>query len=366
MNMVKKFFKLSLIVPVIAGVAIFYFLNLTTLPTPQVNYRQTPETGEMIVVYFSSSVPEDKALKSFSISPAIPGDLQWLSDYNELQFIPFEGFEPNKSYTVHINRSSSLFAQVVSNTTKKTFQPKGLPTRFNARVPGDSTIYYVTELGLKRPVTLEVFHSYPNNKEEGIRTIDRETLNLYPDNGLVRLDRGSRVYKIEGGSKRHILNVETFNAMGLDWNSITTINQYEFDSYLEKDVISINILSDADKPAGKFVEVDLKAMIVTMWEDGKIVGEVPVAGTGNPLTSPTRKGFFSVISKEDNHLSSLSHVWMPWSVRYSGNYYIHGWPYWPNGTRLTSIYSGGCVRLKDEDAKKVYDFSEVGTLVSVQ
>lgn len=362
----KEFFDIKLFVSVIAGVATFWFLNNPTLPASTISFEQTPEAGEMIVVSFSSSISKNNALKSFSISPAIEGELQWFDEYNELRFLPLKGFDSNKSYTVSIDRSNPLFAQLASNVTKKTFQQKGLPTKFNARIPGDSTIYYITESGLKRPTTLEVFKSYPDNKAEDIRVIDKWTLELYPNNVLVRLDQDSSVYKLEGGIKKHIQNIETFNAMGLDWDSITPINQFEFDSYLNGEPISIGVLPNEQKPTGKFIDVNLETMKATMWQDGKIIDEVPVAGTGNPITSPTRRGFFSVISKESNHFSSLSRVWMPWSVRYSGDYYLHGWPYWPNGTRLTSLYSSGCVRLKDDDAKKIFDFSEVGTLVNIR
>ncbi|MEN9551934.1 MAG: hypothetical protein RI935_311 [Candidatus Parcubacteria bacterium] len=56
------------------------------------------------------------------------------------------------------------------------------------------------------------------------------------------------------------------------------------------------------------------------------------------------------------HFSSIGHVYMPYSVQIFGNYFIHGIPYYPNGQKVTSEYSGGCIRLSDEDAKQVYEF----------
>jgi hypothetical protein len=56
---------------------------------------------------------------------------------------------------------------------------------------------------------------------------------------------------------------------------------------------------------------------------------------------------------------------MPWSVHVFGNYFIHGIPYYENGTRVSSSYSGGCVRLNDADAKKVYDFITKGTTILI-
>jgi hypothetical protein len=56
---------------------------------------------------------------------------------------------------------------------------------------------------------------------------------------------------------------------------------------------------------------------------------------------------------------------MPYSVHLFGNYFIHGIPYYPDGTRVSSSYSGGCVRLNDNDAKTVYDFVNEDTPIII-
>jgi len=342
------------------------FFSHSNISSPiQISYQQTPEMGEFIVVSFPPSTSKQEALKSFSLSPAVYGELQWIEEYHELLFVPVEGFDPNKSYKVTI-KPPSLFAQLTSDTNQYAFQPKDLPTKFNARVPGNQTIYYITESGLKRPITLEIFKSYADNKEEDIPLLDRSDLDLYPDNNLIRLEHHPEIYKLENSTKHLIQNAETFNAFGFDWDAVAPINQFEFDSYPNGEAISLSALPHQKASEGKFIDVNLQSMELSMWENGQVVGKVPVAGTGNPQTSPTRKGLFTILSKEENHLSSLSRVWMPWSMRYSGSYYIHGWPYWPNGSKLTSKYSAGCVRLFDNDVEKVYKFVEIGTSVMIR
>ncbi|MDP3697600.1 MAG: L,D-transpeptidase [Candidatus Taylorbacteria bacterium] len=366
--MLRKIFNAEITILAIVSLAIGlvgFFQHNDTSPTIRISYRQTPEVGEIIVVSFPPTRSQLEALESFSLSPATPGELQWIEEYHELLFVPIEGFDPNKSYEVTI-KQPSLFAQLTSAADKHTFQPEKLPTRFHARASNNQIIYYVTESGLKRSITSEVFHSYPNNQERNIRLLDQQTIDLYPDNNLVRFENRPDVYKLENGSKRLIQNAETFNALGFDWNTVAPVNQFEFDSYPNGEAISLSALPHQKASQGKFIDVNLQSMELTMWENGQAVGKVPVAGTGNPRTSPTRKGFFTILSKEENHLSSLSRVWMPWSMRYSGDYYIHGWPYWPNGSKLTSKYSAGCVRLFDNDIKKVYEFSEVGTSVLIR
>lgn len=350
---------------VLASAGIFLFRQ-TESSAPQISYQRTPELGEAVVVSFPFNLSEHQALKSFSISPSMAGELRWIEKYRELYFVPTDGFDPGISYTVAVRRPFLFFAQIVPKINKRYFQPEELPTKFTARVYGSDFIYYITESGLKRPVTLGIFYSYPGNKKEDLRIITEETLKLYPDNKLIRLDHSPEVYLLENDTKRLIKNSQTFNALGLDWEAIAPVNQAEFSSYPAGDPIRIDSLPHQEAAKGKLIDVDLATMKLAMWENGKMIEAVSVAGKGNPRLSPTRKGFFTVLAKENNHLSSLSRVWMPWSVRYSGNYYLHGWPYWPNGARLTSQYSAGCVRLQDADAKKVYDFAEVGIPVLVR
>lgn len=116
---------------------------------------------------------------------------------------------------------------------------------------------------------------------------------------------------------------------------------------------------------GKFIDANLETMRMTLFEDGKAMKTYPIAAKGNPRTAATREGNFSILVKEENHLSRLSHVWMPWSMQFSGDYFIHGWPYWPNGEKLKSKYSGGCVRLQTSDAQDLYEWADKGTALTV-
>jgi len=116
---------------------------------------------------------------------------------------------------------------------------------------------------------------------------------------------------------------------------------------------------------GKFIDINLETMRMTLFEDGKAIKTYPVAAKGNPRSAPTREGNFTILTKEEKHLASREHLWMPWSMQFSGDYFIHGWPYWPNGERLKSKYSAGCIRLQVPDAKEVYEWADRGTALAV-
>ncbi|MBI5733307.1 L,D-transpeptidase family protein [Candidatus Jorgensenbacteria bacterium] len=110
-----------------------------------------------------------------------------------------------------------------------------------------------------------------------------------------------------------------------------------------------------------FVVVDLKQMIVSLYAGGQPVKTLKVLSKGREGSwweTPT--GRYGVLSKETSHFSSIGLVWMPWSVQFYGNFFIHGWPHYSDGTPVSREYSGGCVRLSTEDAKEVFDFVKRG------
>lgn len=115
-----------------------------------------------------------------------------------------------------------------------------------------------------------------------------------------------------------------------------------------------------------FLEANLSDMKFRVYEKGVFAGEFDILSKGKEGSWwETPAGLYSVESKEKDHFSSFGRVYQPWSMAFQGNFFIHGWPYYPGGRPVESTYSGGCVRLSTEDAKKVYDLVEVGTPVLV-
>ncbi len=118
---------------------------------------------------------------------------------------------------------------------------------------------------------------------------------------------------------------------------------------------------------GDYIYVNLKNMEITLYHDDMSVLKFPVLSIraiGSKFDTP--KGLFKIGTKEQLHFSSIGHVWMPYSMQFSGDFFIHGWPYYPDGTPVPQGYSGGCVRLSDEVAKAVYEFASIGMPVLIE
>ncbi|MFA5173276.1 MAG: L,D-transpeptidase family protein [Candidatus Paceibacterota bacterium] len=120
------------------------------------------------------------------------------------------------------------------------------------------------------------------------------------------------------------------------------------------------------KEGKKFVEADLSEMKIRFYEGERMTFEAPIKTKGKEGSWwETPAGIYEVKEKEKSHFSSFGKVYTPWNIQFQGNFFIHGWPYYENGTPVSSEYSGGCVRLADEDAKKIYELAETGMPVLV-
>ena len=53
-------------------------------------------------------------------------------------------------------------------------------------------------------------------------------------------------------------------------------------------------------------------------------------------------------------------------IQFDGNYFIHGWPYYPDGTSVAKGYSGGCIRLSTEDAEELYGLVDIDMPIIIE
>jgi len=128
----------------------------------------------------------------------------------------------------------------------------------------------------------------------------------------------------------------------------------------DKNHYFIQPVESNNEGSSRVVYADLGAMKIMLYENGEQVSEYPIQSIGRERTAwQTPIGNFNINYKVANHFSSIGEVYMPWSMQFFGNYFIHGWPYYPDGTPVKEGYSGGCIRMETLDAKSVYDF--IGT-----
>ncbi|PIY96212.1 hypothetical protein COY65_01335 [Candidatus Jorgensenbacteria bacterium CG_4_10_14_0_8_um_filter_39_13] len=115
-----------------------------------------------------------------------------------------------------------------------------------------------------------------------------------------------------------------------------------------------------------FINVNLSEMKLQFYKEGQLAKDYPILSKGREGSWwETPAGLYQVELKEKKHFSSMGRVWMPYSLEFQGNFFIHGETYYPDGTPTTNRYTGGCVRLATADVKDLYSRVKIGTPVLV-
>lgn len=118
--------------------------------------------------------------------------------------------------------------------------------------------------------------------------------------------------------------------------------------------------------ATTFIEADLTAMQLRFFEKGVLTESVEILAKGIEGTWwQTPAGLYAVEFKKESHFSTVGQVYQPWSLSFQGNFFIHGWPEYADGSKVNEEFAGGGIRLADDDAERLFKLVAVGTPVLV-
>lgn len=127
-----------------------------------------------------------------------------------------------------------------------------------------------------------------------------------------------------------------------------------------------NVKREFINNSSDFIEANLSDMKLRVYERGISAGEFDILSKGKKGSWwETPVGLYKVQNKAKEHFSSFGRVYQPWSMVFQGNFFIHGWPYYPDGRVVEPTHSGGCIRLSTEDAKVIYDMVKIGTPIII-
>jgi len=121
---------------------------------------------------------------------------------------------------------------------------------------------------------------------------------------------------------------------------------------------------------GKYIDIDLAAQIMSLFQDGRLVDTYAISSGKSGMETP--KGTHTVINKSGRAWSRKYGVFLPYWMAFTpgGSFGIHEVPEWPDGDKegageLGLPVSHGCVRLGSGAAERVYAWAEIGTPVVV-
>lgn len=129
-------------------------------------------------------------------------------------------------------------------------------------------------------------------------------------------------------------------------------------------------LTRAKVREGKYIDINLASQVMTIFEDGKAV-ESFLVSSGKPGMD-TPKGSYQIRNKAPRPWSKAYSLFMPhWmAIVPDGKFGIHELPEWPGGYKEGAAHLGrpvshGCVRLGVGAAKRVYEWTDIGTNVVI-
>lgn len=116
-----------------------------------------------------------------------------------------------------------------------------------------------------------------------------------------------------------------------------------------------------------FMELDLIDMELRYYKDGEVVDRATILSKGDPDTWwQVPAGLYAVDQKKKKRYSTFGNIYMPWSISFDGNYYLNGVPFYRDEEKVPEEYTGGGIRLSDEDAARIYDVTTEETPVLVR
>lgn len=111
----------------------------------------------------------------------------------------------------------------------------------------------------------------------------------------------------------------------------------------------------------RLFEINLSRDRILFYENGLVRATLPLAYQA-PYEAwyQTPTGYFRLGVKREKFMSSIAPVFMEKAIQLYEDFFIHAIPYYEDGTRVTSQFSGGCIRLEDDVAKTLYDLVQKG------
>lgn len=248
--------------------------------------------------------------------------------------------------------------------------------------PNDWTCKYTTFAANEKRITTSMDTFRP---QEPISRVEALAFLLYPRCGDVVYERDRDKYNfqqpLQDWQKRVLVTALNSSVIpeidGTDWTQ--PVSREEFFWWTHKVFVSgvrscffvrpITYYHDT-KGFDKIIKVDTFREVLHLYENGKRIESMIISSGNNDHATPS--GRFRISNKHEKMLSKSTGLWMPyWMEFFEGTYGFHALPVTYDGTpvRDESVLgrsaNGGCVRLSEKNAQKLYNWAENGTTVLI-
>jgi hypothetical protein len=346
-------------------------------------WRQTPVTAtlaaealtgprEPTVIDFSQAIRPDSLAGKIIFQPAIPFQAEWQDFGKRLVIVPLENWSFDTTYQLSIGQGRTnwwvqmpslsfsvagpVFPRIVSVTPADRTQDVLLGVEDPIRIEFDRSVkdYYI-DFQLEPKVEVV----YQNNAEKTVFEI-LPTGEL--QSGTEYALRMRLRWRSESDEKYRSLGEIKFRTLPPKPSKLSL----DFSTRISE----AQRFTRAKETVGKYIDVNLSAQVMTLFEDGKALDAYMISSGKRGMDTP--RGRYAIQNKAVRPWSKAYSLYMPYwqAITPDGKYGIHELPEWPGGYKeganhLGTPVSHGCMRLGIGPAKRVYEWAPIGTPVVI-
>lgn len=331
---------------------------------------RTPK--DPVAIRFSEPVDTESFRGKVSVMPEVPLLYAWSDDRKTLSLKPEKRWSPGVQYRVFIGEGKAGFGKNIP-LSSFSFRVPEYP-KIASIIPSDGTKDVL--LGIEDPLRVafdrsvqDFFIDFRLSPELPVvyENDDEKTeFKLLPKSSL----RSGVEYELSVYAKWRNEDDDAYAKLG--GIKFTTLPERpkEWSRNLSDRVSEAKRFARARIQTGKYIDIDIAAQIMTIFEDGKLLDAYPISSGKPGMDTP--KGTYGIRNKANRPWSKQYGLYMPnWMALVpDGKFGIHELPEWPGGYKEGANHLGipvshGCVRLGVGPAKRVFDWADIGTPVEV-
>ncbi len=326
-----------------------------------------------IIINFSEPVFTESICEKISIAPLDPVKLNWENGNRRLVISPQKFWRIGTEYKITIPQGRSVMLTKTSET-EVVFSTIEYP-QINQVFPenGASNVVLDIEDPIKisfKESTEKFFLDFKIDPDGGMacqNNPEKTEFALLPNERL----KDGQVYSLKILA-RYISDPDDANYKEIYAGEFMTMPAPA--QVPEKDyalrLIQARKFTQAKITAGKYIDLNLAAQVLSIFENGKLIDSFMVSTGKRGMETP--KGSYQIRNKAPRVWSKAYGLYMPlWmAVAADGKFGIHELPEWPGGYKEGANHLGipvshGCIRLGVGPARQVYDWTEIGTPVVI-
>lgn len=368
--------KISIIILILlftyALFSVYAFADVFLIePTADQNHTEM-FPGESFVIDFSIPINKKYYANGISLVPPTPMQVKLNKDKTKITLVPTDGWKVGQTYKVSIPEGKTTTFRPVQEADFS-FKITGSP-KVEAVIPEDGTTEVV--LGAEDPIKIDFdkstegfyidFALEPAADLEFKNNDEKTSFDILPKESL----QEGVEYKLTIKSKPE--NTSDNNYEELSTTSFTTLppQPQTWAEKLDERLAQAIKYTQPRIKEGKYIDINLSTQIMTIFEDGNKLGTFLISSGKAGMNTP--KGTHQIYNKRPRPWSAKYGLYMPYwmAITSDGGYGIHELPEWPGGYKEGQNHLGipvshGCVRLGVGNAKRVYDWADIGTPVIV-